>query len=1247
MQYYIKNDFWNLVTCSWLNPLLAKGNHETLEKNDIPKLESKNSAFEVTKHFDLFWANIDRKPSLIKTLVGPIYYQLVLYYFLNFIKVLVDFFLSPLIFGQIILWLQNGNSSLIISNITALVVLYFGLQIGIACCSALVESLIRRISTVLSTMLMAAIYEKSFRLSQKSRKEFSTGKIINMINNDSRALSEAPRAVNSLWSIPFSVVIGILYLLVLVGNSVWASVGYAVVSFISTLAISVLMSKYYDAYLTNNDARITKIREMLNGIQVVKFKAMEDYFVRQIQKLREMEGDNYVGFIYVLAFGQLLSSVAPILMPIVTFAVYSATNGKMDPQIIFPAMLIFQRLYEPLLSVSGLSQTYVMTRQNWQRVRDFLLAEEGSQSEQNHLDKDVAIKIENATWTYLEEEKESQKQFNGINVTVPKGSLVAIVGNVGSGKSTLLSSLIGDLELTAGTFDIKGKIAYCSQEPWIMGDSIKNNILFGSKEDKLLLLYCIKAACLASDLENLSAGMNTEIGEEGSNLSGGQKARLSLARALYKDSDVYLLDCPLAALDASVGRKVFDMAIKEFLAHKTVLMVTHQLHYLPQFDKVIVMEEGSVKEYGSYQELMSKNGALVKLMENYQVSEDDQSTQQEIVESKEFVEKDGGQFTEQEEVEKGSVQGSVFLAYMKAMGNYPLQIILILGYGATLVGDVWSKLWITQVANVNNHIPSDRFIEFYTIAGAINLVGNVISRIFRPFLVIAASTSLHNMALNGVVNAPLSFFQRNPSGRILNRFSTDIDETDSTLCYVGSNLPTILLEFIACAILTAQASGYISIFLFAVFVIYYYIYKFFQNSNLAMQRIESVLKSPMDAHVSQSLTALSTIKAFNVQKQFEHKQHKLIDQYQASYFVKTSLAIWLSFRLSILSQFITLLVIVYGVLSKSNGSVNVEAVALAIQSSSDLGRIMEIVLEFTGLGEATMNSVERLLYYGNSLSKESARVSDYDSSLEAWPTKGKVEFEKVGISYPTRPDHFVIKNLSLIIQPGEKLGVIGRTGSGKSTLMTSLFRIMELTKGSIFIDGQDISKCGLKKLRQSIQIIPQDPVLFKGTIRTNLDPESEFHDDKIWESLQFVGLKEYFQQQADKLDTGVDEKGESLSLGQRQLICLARSILAQPKILVMDEATAAVDGESDQLIQKVLKTFFLNTTVISIAHRLNTIAGFDRVLVLSDGIVVECDSPFKLLQDPNSLFSRMTNDSGSANAKMIRKAAQELQSTLG
>ncbi|KAL2917402.1 hypothetical protein HK105_203066 [Polyrhizophydium stewartii] len=847
-----------------------------------------------------------------------------------------------------------------------------------------------------------------------------------------------------------------------------------------------------------------------------------------------------------------------------------------------------------------------------------------------------------------ESDKPAPFALQDISLEIPRGSLVAVVGSVGSGKSSFLSALIGGMRKTAGDSALFGSVAYCAQEPWILTGTIEDNIVFGDDAVRARIPDAIAAACLDRDLEILPNGLGTQIGEKGINLSGGQKARVALARAIARDADIYLLDDPIAALDAHVGKKVFDDAICGVLRGKTVFLVTHQLHLLPKVDMVVVLDEGRVIETGAFRELMAReDGALAEIMKDYHFDDAETETAKEAIEADETegdkpenLAKAVKAFEEEKAVAEdrrvGAFTFSTVRSYFLAGGFWFLgSYVLTIAYCVAL--DSWIQIFLSLWTSERWAISQSDYLKIYIGINCVLLVGylfNIISSFAGGY---ASGKALHERALVGLVRAPMEFFDSQPIGRVLNRMTTDVRALDTGMGMNLTNFTANFVQFLTSIVVVSYAAPYVLILFGAILILAVLLFRYYQKSYRELKRLQSIMQSPLVAHISESLNGIPSILAYGVKDRFISEQQRKMDMTNASAMFISSAQSWLGFRLTIMSSMVILLLLILTGL----GLIDSTAVGLSLVYAINLGDSLMSTLLLIGTTEASFNAVERLNHYANDLPAEAARELPTDPKDGAWPTAGAVAIRDLEIRYPSRPDHAVIQDLSLDIRPGEKVGVVGRTGSGKSTLMTALFRIMEASKGSIAIDGIDIASLGLKTLRSRLQIIPQDPVLFKGTVRSNLDFAGKYTDDELWAALDVVGLKDFVGSLDGKLDAAIDENGANLSMGQRQLMCLCKAILAKPKVLIMDEATASVDAEADKRIQESIETQFAATTVLSIAHRLNTIAVFDRVLVLDGGRIAEFDAPHVLLGRAGSVFGEMVEATGAANAAVIRQIAAD------
>ncbi|KAG1691094.1 Multidrug resistance-associated protein 1 [Nymphon striatum] len=941
------------------------------------------------------------------------------------------------------------------------------------------------------------------------------------------------------------------------------------------------------------------------------------------------------------------------------------------------------------------------------RLNKFMRAEElDSNVIQHDSNEPDMIRISNASFTWGE--ARSEPVLKDISLKIKPNSLVAIVGRVGAGKSSLISAILGELHKTNGSVNVKGDVAYFPQTAWIRNASVKENIIMHKKRNEKKYQKIIYACGLKSDLQILPGGDNTEIGEKGINLSGGQKQRVSLARAVYSEADIVLLDDPLSAVDAHVGKHIFDNVIgPDGILNNTVslvIMVTHGLSYLPQCDNVIVMEDGRISEAGSYNDLVSKNGAFAEFLiqymneigENTEMSKEDvdkiilnednpedakrtfslaesdlnkslsqieRSTSTLSLNSQSSVETTSdkakaGQLIDVEEVDTGDVNWSVYKAYAKTIG-ITLSLVFIFAWLLSQTSFAGSNIWLSEWSNdlppMNGTINSqlrDLRLGVYAALGLSEAVNGFITRFYTCVYTIFMSTEidsitallcdkliyvsisiisifvviggmgfaygtvkageiLHENMLQNIMRSPMSFFDTTPMGRILNRFSKDINDIDVNILWMKS----VDLFHKILKMLTIEVYNFL------------YFQRVYLASSRQLKRLESKTRSPIFIHFSESLTGASSIRAYKIDKELSAENDEKVDLNLECYLPSIQINRWLSLRVELLGNLIILFSALFAVLSK--GTINAGAVGLSVSYAITVSAELNWLIRMSSELETNMVSVERILEYSDIEEEVRLILKDIARPSPNWPSSGKIEIKSYSTRYRKGLD-LVLKNVSCEIEPLEKvfIGVCGRTGAGKSSLTLALFRIIESAGGKIIIDDIDISNLGLHDLRSKLTIIPQDPFLFSGTLKRNLDPFNNYSESDIWIALEHAHLKAFVGNLQKGLEFNVAEGGENLSVGQRQLICLARALLRKTRILILDEATAAVDLETDELIQETIRREFKDCTIITIAHRLNTIMDNSRVMVLDQGQIAEFDTPHNLLKIQDSIFYTMAKDAG-------------------
>ncbi|KAI9014275.1 hypothetical protein DFJ74DRAFT_681992 [Hyaloraphidium curvatum] len=886
--------------------------------------------------------------------------------------------------------------------------------------------------------------------------------------------------------------------------------------------------------------------------------------------------------------------------------------------------------------------------------------------------------------------------LESIDFVVKRGTTTAIVGPVGAGKSSLLLALLSEMSLTKGSVLVGARsIALATQSPWITNGTVMDNILFGLPYDEKRFAETVEMAAMTRDLEILPNGKDTVIGDRGVVLSGGQRARTALARAIYADPDLYLLDDPLSAVDSRVAKHLWA-TLRDLVATKgkTVIIVTHQLQFVKDADQVLIMEKGRISRQGTWAEIESMrvpsgnirdvrrqsfahvlrqysfkeagNGKTVDELDLDDSESDSEETDEvadkEAEESKaipadQSAAKDvgdakaapaGGGFVV-EERQLGDVGLGVWIAFGKAAGGWPLSATLLLmlcvGEACLILCDWWLAVWSRQ--NPTNQRNSIYVSVFAGLTAANVSVAVVRAQIFF-WMCLTASTTLFNDMLKAILRAPIFFFQVNPLGRLLNRFSKDIALIDELLPMVLYDLAQTVFMVLGILILTAVIMPISLSFIPILLVVFYVLRRVYVTGSRQIKRLEANSRSPVYSAIPTTLEGLPVIRAFKAGNRFVDSFSCLQDANTSQWFGFISSARWLGFRLDISGAALLTF------------TAFLSAGLVSSLSGPTVGLLLAYVLQLMGTlqwgvrqsveAENLMVSVERILDY-TKVPQEPPSVTDVRPPPD-WPTGGAIVFDKMSLTYPVT-GQTVLKDLSVSIAAGEKVGLVGRTGAGKSSLLTALFRLVEPSpERSVVIDGVATSDIGLLDLRQNLGIVPQEPYLFKGTLRFNIDPFNKYDDAAIWSALEAVELKEKVESSPDKLEMQVSDGGSNWSVGERQLICLSRALMQRSRVVVMDEVGANIDVRTDRLIQTTLRSeegLFKDATVITIAHRLGTVIDYDRILVLDQGNVVEFGHPHELLErgPSNGWLARMVHDSGpEAEANMKEIARKKFEERL-
>ncbi|XP_041829097.1 ATP-binding cassette sub-family C member 3 isoform X2 [Melanotaenia boesemani] len=1146
------------------------------------------------------------------------------------------------------------------------------------------------------TSLIGAIYRKALVITNAAKRSSTVGEVVNLMSVDAQRFMDLTTFLNMLWSAPLQIMLALFFLWQNLGPSVLAGVAVMIMLIPFNAVIAMKTRAYQVEQMQYKDARIKLMNEILNGIKVLKLYAWENSFKEKVLAIRQKELNVLRKTAYLGALSTMAWTSAPFLVALTTFAVYVTVdeNNVLDAEKAFVSLSLFNILRFPLNMLPQVISSLVQTSVSLKRIQNFLSHDELDLDsvDRKNTATDFTVTVVNGKFTW---DKEEPPVLHNINVMVPQGSLLAVVGQVGCGKSSLISALLGEMEKLEGEVSIRGSVAYVPQQAWIQNATLRDNILFGKSYNEQKYRCVLEACALTPDLEVLPGGDMTEIGEKGINLSGGQRQRVSLARALYSDADVYLLDDPLSAVDAHVSKHIFDNLIgpEGVLKGKTRILVTHGISFLPQVDNIMVMVDGRVSEMGSYQELLDQNGAFSEFLRNYSLDdivEEDEATD-ELMEEEEFFPDDAlsnhhtdmvdnepvineakKSFMRQisivssegenprsrsvrrhgcsqrkhpesqekkkpQEVEKliqaettetGRVKTKVYLEYAKAVGLL-LSVIICLLYGCQSAAAIGANIWLSQWTNDASRNQTKENVNMrvgvYAALGIAQGILVMISSFTLAMGNIGAAKKLHANLLANKLHTPQSFFDTTPIGRIINRFSKDIYVIDEAL-------PSTVLMFLGTFFVSLSTMIVIvsSTPIFAVVIaplafIYVFVQRFYVATSRQLKRLESVSRSPIYSHFSETITGSSVIRAYSRHTAFVLMSDMKVDENQKSYYPGIVSNRWLGVRIEFIGNCIVLFAALFAVTGKE--SLNPGLVGLSVSYALQVTMSLNWMVRMTSDLENNIVAVERVKEYSETKTEAPWEVEDKKPPPE-WPAQGNVEFHDYSVRYREGLD-LVLRNITLNVKGGEKIGIVGRTGAGKSSMTLCLFRLLEAAAGEITIDDVKISEIGLHDLRSKLTIIPQEPVLFSGTLRMNLDPFEKYTDEEVWKAVEHSHLHKFVSNQPAKLELECSEGGENLSVGQRQLVCLARALLRKTRILILDEATAAIDLETDDLIQSTIRTQFEDCTVFTIAHRLNTIMDYTRVLVLDKGQIAEFDSPTNLISK-RGIFYSMAKDAGLA-----------------
>uniref|UniRef100_A0A671K929 ATP-binding cassette sub-family C member 9-like n=1 Tax=Sinocyclocheilus anshuiensis TaxID=1608454 RepID=A0A671K929_9TELE len=1114
--------------------------------------------------------------------------------------------------------------------------------------------------------LLAMIYNKILRLSTSnmSMGEMTLGQINNLVAIETNQLMWFLFLCPNLWAMPVQIIMGVILLYYLLGNSALIGAGIILLLAPVQYLIATKLADTQKSTLDYSTDRLKKTTEILKGIKLLKLYAWDNIFCDRVEETREKELTSLKTF-------ALYTSMSSMRAHILIFLAYC--TALMDGSVI---IIVNKHLENRIQNTSGRfkrgrSSLYGQMKRSYHVhsalcwfvsiiLNPLVFVCIG----------ECLIQVNDGFFTW----GSNLSTLSDINIRIPTGQLTMIVGQVGCGKSSLLLAMLGEMQTISGKvywskypfvnpFSRCGitpspphknrySVAYAAQKSWLLNATVEENITFGSPFNKQRYKAVIDACSLQPDIDLLPFGDQTEIGERGINLSGGQRQRICVARALYQNTNIVFLDDPFSALDIHLSDHLMQEGILKFLQDdkRTVVLVTHKLQYLIHADWIIAMKDGSVLREGTLKDIQTHD---VKLYEHWKtlMNRQDQELEKETeMESQTTLERKTlrrafysreaknqiDDEDEEEEVEeddddnmstttsrRSKIPWKMCCRYLSS-GGFLMVFLMVsskLAKHSVMVAiDYWLAAWTSsnphccflfQMLSLHrSYVP-----VFIILCGAA-IALCLITSLTVEFLGVAAATNLHHNLLNKIIHAPIRFFDVTPLGQILNRFSADTNIIDQ-------HIPPTLESLTRSTLLCLSAIGVIAFvtpaFLIALVplaVAFYFIQKYFRVASKDLQDLDDSTQLPLLCHFSETAEGLTTIRAFRHEARFKQRMLELTDTNNTAYLFLSAANRWLEVRTDYLGAVIVLTAAVTAIWTSSQSGLVGLGLTYALTVTNYLNWVVRNLADL----EVQMAAVKKVNSFLSTESENYEGSMDVSQVPEDWPQHGEIKIQDLCVRYDTmlKP---VLKHVNAHINPGQKVGICGRTGSGKSSLSLAFFNMVDVFEGKIVIDGIDICKLPPQTLRSRLSIILQDPVLFSGSIRLNLDPECTCTDDRLWEALEIAQLKNVVKALPGGLDAVVTEGGENFSVGQRQLFCLARAFVRKSSILIMDEATASIDMATENILQKVVMTAFADRTVVTIAHLVSSILEAEQVLVFASGTLVESDSAPNLLAQEDSLFS--------------------------
>ena len=1050
-----------------------------------------------------------------------------------------------------------------------------------------------------------------------------------------------------------------------------------IIIMIAIVFIQIYYIKNMNILLMYKDVRMKIVSYVFQTLKPLKLNGLEDEFIQRIQAKRNDELKLIRKTFNIDIITSLINNNINLIITIFCLCFFAYSGNKLDIKNLFTAYqliqsmsvpmifipVFFKRLFSNLLSVKRL-QAFLITNdydinlfKNKDKSQEDLLikfsnvtlglqnvpVEVPENSEERNPQNNIDI---NTTKKREEEKFEDLMLLKNISFTLKKGEFLAIVGPIGSGKSCLVNAILNNYHIFSQDENpiINGEISFCPQQPWITTNTIKHNIIFYNKYDPVKYKKIISSCQLINDFSSFVDGDETIINSSSANVSGGQKARIALARCLYKDADIYLFDDPFSSIDNKVKNLLFNELINGYLKDKGKVLVTNDVNKCKHADKILFMEKGSIKFIGTYQEYLQKY-ASEDLEESVQLFNIEQKND----EKKDDVNDNNGLMTEEEEEEaieknpyinkyfhsnKGNnVSCKTYVDFIKYQGGFIITLILVILIILSSTLQTYTDTFIPSLAedidekeydndtNYSNQTDGGgeklrRNLPSFIKISSISLSIFFSTQYIIIYISVCSIKKLHEEMVYKLAKAPINLFHDIvPIGQIINHLTKDIEIVQSIIIEVNVYIEFIF-SLISSLILCYSYNKSTLYFCPIMILITIFLTKYYLNTGRYLKRMARISYSPIMTIINESIKGVDIIRSSHAEKPTVNNMHQKLDEYFGINLYVEGCVRWYDLWSSISVQLFFCGMLFYMIYYHKY--YNAESAAIILQATEQfLTLVIDSTMYLSQL-EISMIGLERCL---NLLKVNGERVPEKDITKDLksknWPSRGRIEIKDYSCRYrPETP--IILKNVNLTINPGEKIGIVGRTGSGKSSLIISLARIIEPLTGAIYIDGVDLQTVNLEFLRNKLSVVAQDTFLIESTLRDNVDPLNEHSDEEVLKVLNDFCLFDKYGN--DKLNVIISENGKNLSLGEKQLIAFARTVLKKNKIIILDEATSSMDIETEKVIQNNMQKYFGDSTVIMIAHHLNMVKDCQTIVVVDSGEIVETGSYSDLIADKNSIF---------------------------